>query len=146
MVKKNKKGWIRIMEAFVSILLIVGVLLVAVNQSSAASGDMAEKIYRDELTIIKAIEYNSSLRASILSINEASLPIDSTNSGFPANVNNTINANTPSYLSCSAKICALDDECLPSISASSNIYALKRGIFASLDKYSPRKIALFCSD
>lgn len=143
---KNKKGWIRIMEAFLAILLVVGVLLVILNQSSVESNDISERIYRDELSIVNIIEYNSSLRASILGISSGLLPLESRDVGFPLDVNNTINANVPSYLFCITKICMIEQDCVVENPSFNNVYTIQRAIFANNQIYSPRKLVLFCSD
>ena len=42
-IKNNKKAWIRIIEAFVALLLITGVLLIVINKGYIGKEDVSSK-------------------------------------------------------------------------------------------------------
>ncbi|GAJ11607.1 unnamed protein product, partial [marine sediment metagenome] len=64
--EKNKRGWIRIVEAFVAILLVTGVLLVIINKQYIGKDDISAKVYDVELSILREIQSDTALRDSIL--------------------------------------------------------------------------------
>jgi signal transduction histidine kinase len=52
---RNKKGWLRIVEAFVAILLIMIVGLVIVQRGKTQEQNVSEKIYEIEADILKEV-------------------------------------------------------------------------------------------
>jgi hypothetical protein len=138
---KNTRGWIRIVEAFVAVLLITGVVLIVVDKGYIKKQDSSKEIYEVENSVLRNIQTNDSLREEILNSNA---PIDSTNNTFPGLINQTINLNIPAYLNCLSKICLIDDPCLYPISLNENIYSRSAIISADLTNYNPKQIKLFC--
>src|SRR3989344_676445 len=64
---KNKRGWIRIVEAFVAVLIITGLVLVIIGSSYTKEKDPSNEIYQIEEGILRDIQGNYSLRTGILS-------------------------------------------------------------------------------
>ena len=141
----NKRGWIKVLEAFIAVLIIGGVILLTVSQNDGnQNAGISSGVYEDQKAMLNALQFNDTLRASVLGINEASLPIEIGNSGFPADVEAKLEEKNPGYLSCRAKICLLEQECLIENTASSDVYVSQATIFANLQTYSPRKFVLSC--
>ena len=136
----KKKGWIRIIEAFVMVLLITGILLIVLNKGYISKNDDSQKIYEDEQGILREIQLNNSLRQEILDI--GILPVEWNN--LPENVKNKIISETKSYLNCEAKICDINEICVLSEISDKDIYVQKVIITATLETYSPRQLKLFC--
>jgi len=134
----NKFGWIRIIEAFVMILLIAGIFLVVIDQNPAT--DFSKEINEKEQGILRGIQLNDSLRKDILSFNTLPVPWVS----FSNNLIYEITSKTPSYLECQARVCELNDDCSLPDTPAINIYTQEVIISSSAEKYSPRKIKLFC--
>jgi hypothetical protein len=65
-IMKGKKGWIEIVEAFVAILLIAGVVLVILNKSSLGGTDISQQVYTTELSILREVQTNDIFRAEII--------------------------------------------------------------------------------
>jgi len=142
---KNKRGWIRVVEAFVAVLLIGGVIILAVSQNDdGQDAEISAGVYEDQASMLNAVQSNDTLRNSILGINGTILPLGINDSGFPADVNAKLEEKNPGYLLCDAKICLLEQECVIENTASSDVYASQATIFANLQKYSPRKLVLSC--
>jgi len=142
---KNKRGWIRVVEAFVAILIIAGVLLVVVNKGYIGKQEPSEKIYEVELSILQEIEKDSELREQILSatlVNEISW-IDFEENNLK-DVKDRINLRKPSYLECEAKICAVNKICSLDKYIEKSVYAQPIIISATLQNYNPRQLKLFC--
>jgi len=125
----NKKGFLRIIEASVAILIIIGVLFVFFNQQKAQvqeRADLAERA-RD---ILEEISQNVTLRSAIL--NEQ---IDV--------VNNSIRDKIPeAYLMFEFRICEVDNVCGQS-SYVGNVYSAERSISSTITEFGPKKIRLF---
>lgn len=66
---KNKRGWLRIVEAFMAIIIILGVVLVLNQRAQTSSANIAEEIPRLEKNILDFVSQDSSLRSQVLSGN-----------------------------------------------------------------------------
>lgn len=152
---KNKRAWIRIVEAFVAIMLIVGALLIVINNDSFNKSETSSDIYGTELLVLREIELNDNLRADILNANRTKidpnsdpLPIEWKEFNNPAiglkNVSETILNRIPSYLNCEAKLCEPDKICAFGKNLEKNVYAKSIIISATLTQYNPRQLKLFC--
>ena len=137
---KNKSGLIRIIEAFTMILIITGIMLTVLNKGYISKSDNSEKIYENEQAILREIQLNNSLRNEILAFED--LPVEWEN--FPTNLKNEIISEAPINFECQAKICGLNEICGLSEEIEKEIYVQKTIITASLEKYSPRELKVFC--
>ena len=137
----NKHGWVRIIEAFVAILIIAGVVLVLIGNENIGMDDNSEGIYTIQGGILREIQNNDTLRGEIFL---AEVPINSSESDFPEMTNDTINSRVPSFLICASKICALDSECLYGNKIYQNIYTKSIIISTNQTDFGPRKFSLFC--
>lgn len=138
---KNKRGWIRIVEAFVAILLIAGTLLIVINKGYIGKKDISKDVYEIETSILREIELNDGLRAEILNVE----PIPTEDTTYFPEVNDRIQRRIPDYLECKAKICKMNEICvLDNLDIEKEIYAQSVAISASLDTYNPRQLRLFC--
>ena len=66
----QRKGWIKVVEAFFAILLIGGAILIIINQNASSNENISSGIYEDELAILRAVQLNDTLRANILGLGE----------------------------------------------------------------------------
>lgn len=141
----KKRGWIEIVEAFVSILLIVGVVLIILNKGYFVKDDISERVYNIEISILREIQTNDTLRTEILNAPEP-LPVGWGDPGFPENLRNKIITRTPDYLKCLGKICNLNATCSYDGEGGKDIYAESVVISTTLDQPVPlyRQLNLFC--
>ena len=140
-IKKNKKAWIRMVEVFVAISLIISVLLIVLNREYPKEDPSAE-IYEREISILRQVQVNNILRNEILQANPLPLPVNSSN--LPG-VNVRIITETPNYLICNAQICNISDICvLNKPVVKKDVYAQSIFISANLTTYNPRQLKLFC--
>ena len=148
----RKKAWIKIVEAFVAILLIVGVLLFVINKGYIGKNDSSEKIYEIQKTLLRAIELDDDLRTEILIAKCSDSgclknnPINYDDSDFPDDTKTKINnffQDYP-YLECSSKICELDEICTLNYYQEKNVYAQSVAISATSSTYAPRQLKIFC--
>jgi hypothetical protein len=142
---KSKKGWIKLVEVFIAILLLGGVLLVLSSQNSSDKNDFQVQMSEKEIAILRDIELNNAMRTEILNINPTSLPVEWEDFGPGLqNVKDRITSLTPSNINCEAKICALNDDCIREGNTDKDVYAEAVVISADLNTYSPRQLKLFC--
>lgn len=140
---KDKDGWIEIVEAFVAVLLVAGVLLIVLNKGYFQKSDVSERVYEAELSILREVQTNDSMRTEILIIPESSLPVEWT--GFPVNIKNKIVARTPNYLECVGKICNMSLACSISENKEKDVYSQSVVISSTLQQGAVyRKLNLFC--
>jgi len=138
----KKKGWIRIVEAFIAILLIAGVLLIVINKGYIGTKDISLKVYDAEISMLREIELNTELRKEILILSP--LPVNWKSEKFPSSVKNLIINKKPNYLECEAKICDLIGICFLDTYIEEDVYSQAVAITASLEYYKPRQLKLFC--
>jgi len=138
---KNKRGWIRIIEVFIAILIILGVLLIVLDKEEIEKKDVTSKIYLTETAILREIQLNNTLRDDILN---AEIPVEEGDTGFPSRIASQVTSRTPAYLSCTSKICQLSDACDLNEPVKKNTYVRAVAIVADLNKYDPRQLKLFC--
>jgi hypothetical protein len=145
-INKNKRGWIRLVEVFISIVLLAGVLLIVATNNSSSKSTIEDEITQKQIAILRDVEINNQMRSQILDIPQGSLPIEGEvfTSQLPE-VSSRINALTPANLECRAKLCTLNDACIINWVPEGDIYAKSVMISADLDTYLPRQLKLFCS-
>ena len=123
----NKKGWMKIVEAFIAILLVSAILLtVYVRQPKNV---VNEEIANIEDSVLNEIAGNALFRQDILDDKTEDI-MAFLDSRIPGNLNYTI------------KICAIEDICGLDV-YQKEVYAKERIISSTLTEYSPKKIKLF---
>jgi len=142
---KNKRGWIRIIEAFFAVVLILGVVLVAVSKEPSLD-ESSKKIHSEVNSILQAVELNPILRGDILGIDENAIPMkwDKFEDNGLTDLKNFIEEQTPNYLNCSAKICPINERCTSDQDTEGSVYANSVGVYANKSVYSPKQLRLFC--
>jgi len=136
--KMNKKGWIRIAEAFISVLLVIGAAIIAIS-GGVQREDASKKIYDIEIPILREIQLNNSLRGEILGTNGIIIW-----ENFPPETKSKITVETPEWLECTAKICPSESTCLLEGESEKNIYVQSVLITSTLGNFNPRQLKLFC--
>ena len=139
-IKNNKKAWIEIVEAFVAILLVAGVVLVILNKASLVNSDISPQVYTAELSMLREIETNDTFRAEIISI--SSVPYT-----FPSDldIQKLIDRRTPNYLTCIGQVCSVDDKvCGYRENLQKDVYAQSVLISSTLRIVEYRQLKIFC--
>lgn len=145
----QKRGWIRIVEAFFSLLLIAAALLIVINKGYLGGEDISAKVYDLQLAVLREIELDDNLRNEVLKINQNLIPIeDQLSNEAPnpifENITKKINERMPDSFICRSKICDIDVICELEEYVEQDVYAQQVAITATLEEYSPRKLKLFC--
>ena len=147
---KNKRGWVKIVEAFISVLLVAGALLIVINQGYIGKSSNSEKIYEVQNSILREIELNEDLRTEILEITDGTGTILKDTDATKIKIDERL----PDYLKCIAKVCALDAICElkdgdatgdeKAEMAEKNIYAHTVAIAVEGSTFNPKQLKLFC--
>ena len=140
---RNRKGWLKIVEAFIAILLVASVALIVINRN-AGSKDISGRIYEAEISILREIQLNNTMRSLILATTPG---VESDNENFPGIIKTKIIERTPNYLRCKGKICASSESCFLSNTGDiKEIYAQSVIITVAPDsgEYVPKQLKLFC--
>jgi hypothetical protein len=140
--RKNRRGWIKVFEAVIALLLIIGVVLTLINRGYLLQEDYSEEMYELQITILREIEKDNAMRVEILSSPE----IDSFSFEVPESIKEKINSRIPNYLECESKICPLNEICSLEEYPEKDVYAQSVAIAAtpSLSDFSPRQLKIFC--
>lgn len=126
----DKRGWIRLVEVFVAILLISGVAIIIIDQSSSGKEDFTSKVYETQVILLHHVFLDDGDRIDILAENEAEMQTK-------------INNRKPDYLSCDVEICNIIESC-ESLEIPSDKDIFAQYIIIEEPPIEAKKIKLFC--
>lgn len=142
---KNKRGWIKVTEAVIAILLLIAIILVALKEDIPQNETKEQEIHNAQRAILREIQLTESLRDEIIGTDDEVEWAD-----LPAGTKSKIEDETPVTLDCVAKICSPSDECIlpdgiaPESTDEENIYVETVMITTNTETYKPRVVKLFC--
>lgn len=151
----NKKGWLRIAEAFLAILIIAGVIVVILTGKAGNNSSKEDAIYNLQKTILNELSNNQELREVVL--NAEDLGGSSGVGVKDGRINRVYEENEPNYLAIrefvSARIQAIfdfevqicidiNDVCGPE-EYKEEMYSNEIVVSSTLETYAPRKLKLF---
>lgn len=129
----NKRGWLRIVEASIGILIIVGVILVfSGNNKVNSEPDLTKSVTE----ILTEVAKNSTMREQIVA----------NQSGSQQNLEAFVFSRiTSPNLNYTVRICEVDEICglITYPQGNQEIYAAERLISSSLSTFNPKKIKIF---
>jgi len=139
----NKKGWIKMTEAFLSILIIGSLLTFSVSSNSNRNQGLGEQIEMQEVSLLNYVQLNKSLRSEI--INLAGIPVQSNEMEFPSLLNVSLNEIESPQISCLYKICSPEDNCFLDAEPSEKEIHARSVIISSYEQtFKPRILNIFC--
>lgn len=125
---RNKKAWLRIVEAFMAVLIVASVLIILAVR--VPKQDRTESIHNIQRNILEQISLNDTLRGEILQN-------DKTNTEL------YIKKNLPVYLNSTIRICGVTEICGMPFYVEKEIYGDEILITANLTSYQPKKLKFF---
>ena len=129
----NKKAWIRIVEAFLAILILSTFLFIIIGNQNK-NGSFGERVYQLERVILRDISKNETLREAVLKDNEEGKTM----------IEDHIRSNIPSMYNFSIRICPVADICgMEFYVGEKDVYANSILISSTLEKYEPKQLKLF---
>ncbi len=130
--KNNKKAWLRIFEASIAILLLLGVIMIVLNKSNTQNTN--SEIPTLERNILVSISQDQNLRNQVLAGNKVSLE------GYVSNLK-------PRGLDYSVNICSVEDICPLQVSSeiiiNRDIYADSIIIASNSTTYEEKQLKIF---
>lgn len=143
MINKNKRGWITVLEATISVMIVSGVLMIAYANQGIVESSEEEYIFGLQKQVLSDISFRSDLRIIVLEANETKL-------------SNFVGSKIPPAYRYYIKICDLDsttDHCKLNSSEyveirDKNLYVEEIIISANLGNgtsavYEPKKVKLY---
>ena len=138
---KNKRGWIKIIETFIAILLVAGVVLVVIEKGNSEAQTQIDEVKEIEISILRQVQLDNDMRQEIVG---GSGEIEWDDEGFSQLTKTHIIDNTPAVLECQAKICGVSDLCPLTNPPEKSVVAETVFISSSLSNFNPRVLKLFC--
>jgi len=128
--KSNRKAWLKILEAFLAVAIILSaVLILMVKQKPKI--DISEEVYEKQRQILDVISKNNYLRNNILMQNNTE-------------VNNLISSIIPGNWNYSTNICNISLMCPnPKGVYETEVYTTEVIVTSNLTKYLPKKLRFF---
>lgn len=144
--KMNKKGWIKIVEAFIAILLLIGVSLFLYGGSSDKEKKDSSEIYKIQRTILESIQNNEKIRSEIVSLEENEIPVawDNFDTMGLTNLKKLIESMAPKNMECVSKVCKMNNEICDIDYIEKDVYTHSTIISVNKTDYNPRQVKLFC--
>lgn len=129
-IKYNKKAWLRILEAFLAVLVVLSaVLIIMVKQKPET--DINEEVYERQRQVLDIISKNNSLRNDILMQNNT-------------RINSLILNLVPGNWNYSTNICNISLICPNPVQVyETEVHTTEIIITSNLTKYSPKKLRFF---
>ncbi|MFH1501298.1 MAG: hypothetical protein ABIE22_05140 [archaeon] len=125
----NKKGWLRIFEAFLAVIIIAGVLIVLVMNQRAHS-DFDEGIQGFQRGVLFEIAENNNYRHQVLN-NDAT------------GVESFVGGRMIPGMEFSMKICGVEEICRIDGEYNKEVYVAEIIISSNLTLYEPKKLKIF---
>jgi len=129
---EEKGGWLRILEAFIAIMLIISALIILYSRA-IEKPKKAEDIYKLQRIILDEIADSPELREAVLNNNTEKI-ISFVGNRTLMSFNFTI------------RVCELNDICRLQYyigKEGKDIYSTERLISSTLEKYEPKKLKIF---
>lgn len=127
---KNKRGWLRIVEASIAVLLVASVILIMISRMPRE--DKTESVHELQRHILRQVSSNETLRGEIL---QSQNQYDKTEA--------FIQENLPVYYNFTIRICEVEEVCGMPFYIEREVYADEILITANLTNYSPKKLKFF---
>jgi hypothetical protein len=122
---KNRRGWIKILEAFIGIMLLFGIVLFLNVRKNAQDNYISDL----QKNILDKVSLQDDLRDAVLKEDKGK-------------IEDFIRKELPNSLEFKIKICSLNDLCYESISGK-NVFVREKVIISNLKIYSPKKVRFF---
>ena len=139
---RGKRGFLRILEAFIAILIIAGAMTF-IYVKEIPRRNQGEDILQLERIILETITNDVQLRQAVLD-GFGNTPSAEGNKTL---INATITKLVPQGYTFLFKICNLEEICSlekhSSFYTKNEIYSEKKSVSSTLEKYSPKKIRIF---
>lgn len=141
----DRKGFIKIVEASIAILLIFAVIIILVGRNNIKK---TEDLSKDIPAILEEIAVNNNLRKEVLNYDIDKSKSDPANRAVITNIEDFVKTRVRPGINYTVEICKTDDECTIGETypqSRDGVYAGERIISSEpgRSKISPRKVKIF---
>ena len=126
----NKKGWIRITEAVVAILIMASVLIV-IYTNQTPQVNISNYVYDLQIKLLNGVADRADLRNAVISGDISFMKTNYFDLGIPKNFDYNIT------------ICKIGDPCNSAPNVNTAVYVEDRIISSNLQKYEPKMLRLY---
>jgi hypothetical protein len=141
--RKNKKGWIKILEAFIAIIILISLILLIVNNEKYETKETSNLLTTQSAFLV-LVQTNETLRNEILDLDVSGSSYEIEDENFPPNLKNYIEEKFSGRTSCLAKICNTTTECTMNNYPEREIFSRSVIITSNLQEFDSKKLSLFC--
>jgi hypothetical protein len=146
----RKRGWIRILEATIAVLIVSASMIVVYSQHPTSSQDTEDYIYGLQREVLSDIGIDRDLRLKVLRVKEET----SDDSNY-VDLNNFVNDSLPEGFGYLLRVCELNSSDACKMNTASYVYTMEYDIFVedivvfaelgdgSGEVFSPKKVRLF---
>lgn len=127
--RMNKKGWLRIVEAFLAILIVVSAVLIVMTKTQSRV-DLSGDVNYKQRQVLDIIAKDDVLREKVIQNDSLAL-------------NNQISSMIPKNWNFTTKICSIEDICNTDVPLDREVYVSQIIITSSVDQYNPKKVKFF---
>jgi hypothetical protein len=128
--KIDRKAWIRIVEAFIAIVIILSAILIIMSRQTVTT-DISESVYEKQKQILKIITENETLRNEVLQ-------------GKNVLINQTIKKMIPTSWNFETNICLIENVCPnPATVFDREVYTTEALVMSNLTEHNPQKLRFF---
>ncbi len=139
---KNKRGFVKIVEAFVAVMLVAGVLLFVVSRNSSVLSNKQSKIDDVEKSVLEEIAQREDYRDIILSVDDQS-ELTSSSAGKFGEIWTTVRTRVPESLDFRIKVCQLEQICPLDNYPQKNVYTRAVAITTNITTYHPKQFKIW---
>ncbi len=134
---RDKRGFLRIIEASIAIIAIISVLFLFYNQPQQTQApDYTMRAHE----ILSEIARDTTFRNQIISYDTA----NPTPPPIPASIDTNVAARIPEgFLSYELRICDIADVCGQSTFVGGDVFSSERVVSSTLTTFQPKKVKLF---
>ncbi|MFZ5955158.1 MAG: hypothetical protein ACOYT4_01930 [Nanoarchaeota archaeon] len=134
----NKKGWIKILESILGILLIA-IVLISLSSRLNRNPEDNDYIYEMQSKILDELASDSHYRELILHLTESEV----SDENVPKDINDFVNQSILPTFDFSVVICNITLNCGLKKAINADVYSDERIVSANLILYEPKKIKLY---
>lgn len=139
---KNKRGFIKIVEAFIAVLLVAGVLLFVVSRNTNVLDSTQTRIDEIEKSILLEVSQNSNYRDNILAVNDEQELNQNSADGL-GEIWRTVDIRVPDELDFRIKICKLENICALDNYPEKDVYTRAVSITSNITTYHPKQFKIW---
>ena len=138
----NKRGFVKIIEAFIAVLLVAGVLLFVVSKNSSVLDSKQERIEEIQKSILQEISQNNEYRNAVLE-GDNEIELDPNSPGKLGEIWTFVDNQIPNQLEFKIKICLLEIICSLSEYPEKDVYTRSVAITSNITTYRPKQFKIW---